>query len=111
MVTLLGLNVLSWVLLTLTVGFLVLMLLKAKSFWQDFGVSAFLAITMTVGVLITFFGMGVWKNDPDNAIKLSAPLLLVLREFVDKYFQKRREDNQMRHEKEMAELSKPPVPP
>lgn len=85
---------------------LLTMLVRAHTFWDDFGISGALALLMTAGVLAILFGLGVWKERVDDAIKLAGPLLLVLREVVAAYFQKRREDAQMRHEFEMKE---PPV--
>ena len=100
----------SWTIIIGVVAILVfLVMLRAHTFWQDFGISGALAILMTIGVMAILFGLGVWKEKVDDAIILAGPLLLVLREVIALYFQKRREDAQMRHEKDMAEIPKPPV--
>ena len=101
--------------LAITLGVVALLIYdgwRAHTFWDDFGISGALAILMTIGVLAILFGLGVWKEKVDDATKLAGPLLLVLREVIAAYFQKRREDAQMRHEKEMAApINAPPAPP
>lgn len=106
----LGLSAIAWAIVALTVIVLVVVAVRADTFWADFGISGALAILMTVGVMAILFGLGVWKEKVDDAIILAGPLLLVLREVIALYFQKRREDAEKQHEKDMAGLTKPPTP-
>ena len=105
----LGLSPLALAIVVGVVALLIYAGIRADTFWEDFGISGALAILMTVGVLAILFGLGVWKERVDDATKLAGPLLLVLREVIAAYFQKRREDAQMQHEKDMAEVQPPPA--
>lgn len=105
----LGLTALTWAILIFSGLVLLVLASRARVFWEDFGISGALAILMTVGVIGILFGLGVWKEKVDDAAKLAGPLLLVLREVLASYFQKRREDGVLRHEKEMADITKPQV--
>ena len=61
--------------------------------WDDFGVSALLTLTTTLGTIFTLAWLGL-HDDVDGALKLSAPLILLTTRFWEGYLEKRKREQE-----------------